>query len=477
MAATPDIWLPLAVAVALLAYGLLVERRGRQLNQAEWTGIGLIALAAIAWFFRAGEIDWQNSRDWKKEWTYYAAIKEAMATHRLPWQLTTAFHYTNRYFSNPETVVSPHVLALAWMSIPSFVFFQLLLTFTAGLVAIRHLARELDLGPVPTIAFLAIFTLNGYMLGHLGGGHLQWIACFTYPAVFLFLHRLAAGDASRRTEAGLACSLAAMLLIGGWHMFVWAILFVAAFFVGAPGRWRSATVVALLTTGLAAFRVVPALIAHQHVNIEFLGSFRKIATLVRAFVGDPQPFDGMLWIEYDAYVGWIGFAILCAGATFRFGTLRRSAVSSLWLPSFVVFVLACSEVYHWTLFQLPGLNSQRVVTRFMIISLLGFALLGCVQLNEWLKRRLLSPARALAILTVGTFMAAQLLVRAGRLRPAADTGIAIPTVSVLLPVGPDASDLVGLAIGMCITLASLFIAMRMWTHQPESTHEGVRRAA
>jgi hypothetical protein len=459
---TPGAWLPLGVALAVLACALYLEARSRMLGPAGWTLVTLAGIAAFAWFFRGGHIDWQHSRDWQKEWTYYAAIKESLATGRIPWQLTSTFHYSNKFFANPETVVAPHVIALAWLSIPTFVFLQSLMIVTAGIAALRAFTRDLEFGPIATIAFLAIFMLNGYVLGHLGGGHLQWITCFLYPGVLLFIHRLATGDTSPRTQAGLACALAAFLVVGGWHMFIWGGLFTTAFIVVDRARWRSGAVVALLIAGLGAYRLLPALIAHGDTSIAFLGSYRSVSALVTALVGEPQPFDGMMWIEYDTYVGWIGLALVCAGATAPLGKRWQTPIASLWLPSLIMLVLACGDIYRWTLFQVPGLNSQRVVTRFMIVALLGFSAIGCAQLNAWLRGRRLWPVRLGVTAVLLAFMAAQLLVRADQRRPAADTGIAVPSVSVILPASPSVTDVAGLAVGGVLSLLSLGVAIRMW---------------
>ena len=44
----------------------------------------MVAVGGIVWFFRAGDLDWHGSGDWKKEWTYFTAWHEALARGRLP---------------------------------------------------------------------------------------------------------------------------------------------------------------------------------------------------------------------------------------------------------------------------------------------------------------------------------------------------------------------------------------------------------
>lgn len=455
-------WGPLACVAAVLAWSLWLEWRGQRFGTAGWIVVGVLSVTAIGWFFRGGQIDWQNSRDWQKEWTYYEAVKETLATGRLPWHINAAFHYTNKFFANPETVIAPHLVALTVLSIPAFVFAQSLLVVAVGVLAFRALALDLEFGPVATVAFLAVFLFNGYILGHLGGGHLQWISCFLYPAVFLFVHRYAAGDRSRRAQAGLACALAGLLTIGGWHMFVWAILFTASFFAVDPRRWRDGAFVALLTIGLGAYRILPAAIAHEGFRLDFLASYRDITTFVAAFVGDPRPFDGrVLWIEYDAYVGWIGLLLLGIGLTTPLSATWRTPVGSLWLPSLIVLVLTWGNAYRFTLFQLPAFASQRVASRFIIISLLGCALLGCAQLNRWLRARRFLAVKLFAVGCAGVFLAAQLLVRADERRPAPDTGAQIPVVHVITDTPPALSDRLGLLAGCAVTVLTSAAVLRL----------------
>jgi hypothetical protein len=472
---TPGAWTPLVMLSVLLGAAIYLEWRAKPVNTGAWIVLSLMTLLVVPWFFRGGRIDWQASLDWRKEWTYYDAVKQSFAAGRLPWHLTSAFQHTNKFFSNPETVIAPHLVALAVLPIPAFVLVQFVGVMSAGLIALRSLLRDLQFGPVAALAFTAIFVLNGHVLHHLGGGHLQWISCFLFPAVFLFVHRFAAGNTSPRTHAGLAAALASLLTLGGWHMFVWAILFTSAFFAVDPRRWRPGLVVASLTIGLGAYRILPAAIAHEGFRFEFLASYPNLKTLVGAFIGEPQPFDGrVLWIEYDAYLGWIGLLLFCLGLTAPLSKSWRRPIGTFWLPALIVLALACGPLYRWTLFQLPAFGSERVASRFVIISLLGFGLIGCAQLNGWLRERRGLPLKLAVVAAAGWLMAAQLMVRADQRRPGADRGEGAPVVSAVDPTPPSTADILGLSIGVAISLGSAVAAARMW-RRPEL--DGTQAAA
>ena len=56
---------------------------------------------------------------------------------------------------------------------------------------------------------------------------------------------------------------------------------------------------------------------------------------------------------------------------------------ALLLPSVVLAVLSMDHVFGSTLFHLPGLVSQRVTTRFLVMPVLALVVMGCVQLDSW----------------------------------------------------------------------------------------------
>ena len=125
------------------------------------------------------------------------------------------------------------------------------------------------------------------------------------------------------------------------------------------------------------------------------------------------------------------------------------------------------NIYKWTLFRLPGFVSERVASRLLVVGLLGFALLGCVQLNLWLTRRPITPARRAALALAGLLMAAQLLVRANAVRPAPDQGLGRVAVNVISQRPPDRAYAASLAAGSLVSAISAAIAIRMWRRWPE----------
>ncbi len=471
VAATPDLWIPLLTVVMLIVIALGLEARGRTGKQVAplWMVAGPVAIAGLIWFFRSGDLDWHATQDWVKEWSYHQAWRESLSRGQLPWILTTSFQGSDLFFAIAETNVAPHVILLAWFEVSTFVVAQGVALLALGLMAAYQLARDLRLGPVASLAFLMIFLMNGHPVAHLETGHGQWAGYFAFPCMFLYLHRAATGDLSGRTQAGLALALALIELVGGWHLFVWWVIFIAVFVAIDRTRWRFGAALALLVAGLSALRILPAIAFYAGADRDFVGSYQRLSVLVGALVGNARNVtDNLDWWEYDAFVGWAGLVIVAAGLTVPLSRLWRNSITALWMPSVVLLVLSTFNIYRWTLFQLPGFVSERVATRLVILAVLGFALIGCVQLNTWLARRPVSRVRLAALALAGLLLATQLVTHTNGRRPRADRGIGPPSMNVVSGRQPERLYVVSVQSGALVTLISFGIAIRMWRRDPQT---------
>lgn len=464
IAATPDLWMPLPIVLALVTGAVALEVWKPSNNQLRvcWGIGGAIATVGVAWFFRFGDLNWHATPDWIKDWTYYTALHESLSHGRLPWFLAETFQGTTRYFANPETNVAPHALLLALIDVETFVIAQCAAFLVVGLVACYYLCRDLNLGPAASLTFVVMFLMNGHLIGHLHTGHTQWAGYLLFPCLFLFVHRAAMGDLSARTQAGLALSMALIAWSGGFHLFVWCVIFAGVFAVSDRARWRFGASALLLAAGLTAIRILPAAVLYVSPDTEFVGSYQQISLLLRGLVGEIRTkIDGLGWWEYDVYVGWTGLVVVLSGFTAPLGATWRHSVSSLWTPSLVLAALSMFNVYQWTLHPLPGFESQRVASRLMILGLLGFTLIGCVQLNTWLSKTRRTPARMAALMLAGWLLATQLLVHTNGRRPTSDTGLGPPAVNVVTPQPPEPLYVASVAGGALLTVISAGIALRM----------------
>jgi len=471
IAATPDTWIPLVVVVALMSSAIGFEWIGRSqpTDRGLWLLAGVVSMVGAWWYFRGGDLNWFTTQDWVKEWTYHTALRESLSHGRLPWILNDSFQGTALFFANAETNIAPHALLLGWVDVPTFVAIQAVVFVLIGVAAASRLAADLKFRSVASATFVSIFLMNGHVIAHLETGHLQWVAYFLLPCVLLFMHRAAAGDLGGRTQSGLSIALAMMALVGGWHVFVWCIIFIGAFVLIDSTRWRFGLSVALLTAGLTALRLLPGAVLFEMADREFVGSYQSLFTLTGAFVGEPQrAIDGLNWWEYNLFLGWVGFIVFLAGLTAPLGRAWHHPVSKLWLPSLVMLVLSCFNTYQWTLFNLPGFVSQRVATRLLVVGMLGFTLVACVQMNLWLERRPRSWWRTAALAAAALLMATQLVAHLNSRRPRPDDGKGAPAINVVSTRQPGPAYIWTVASGAIVSVISLGIAGAMWRRGHDS---------
>jgi hypothetical protein len=467
--ATPDTWIPLAIVITVIAGALSLEAVGRpaRVERFAWFVGAAISIAGVVLYYRAGQVDWLATQDWVKEWTYYTALRESLSSGGLPWFLNEPFQGTALFFANAETLVAPHAVLLRWLDVPTFIVLQAAVLLAAGLLGAYHLARDLRLGPAASLVFLSIFLMNGHVIAHLETGHGQWVSYFLLPCVLLFVHRAAIGETGTRTQAGIAMTMAVIALVGGWHVFVWCVIFVGVFTAANRSRWRFGISVALLLAGLTMVRLLPAALLYDVIDREFVGSYQSLATLAGAFIGEPRRMtDGLNWWEYNLFVGWIGFMVVLTGLTAPLSRVWNHSIAQLWFPSVAMLILSCYNVYEWTLFNLPGFVSQRVATRLLVVGVVGFTLIACVQLNEWLTRHARSRWRLAILALAGVLMAGQLVAHMNSRRPRPDRGVGPPPVNVVSSQQPGNTYRWSVGGGAMVSLIAFGVAGTMWRRRP-----------
>jgi len=151
-----------------------------------------------------------------------------------------------------------------------------------------------------------------------------------------------------------------------------------------------------------------------------------------------------------------------AGLTAPLSRRRRHSVAALWAPSVAMLVLSTYNIYSWTLFLLPGFDSERVASRLLIVALLGFSLIACVQLDSWLTGQPRSRWRVAALALPGLLLAAQLVAHTNSRRPRPDRGIGPPSANVVSERAPEAGYTASVGAGAAVTVVSGGIAMLMW---------------
>ena len=340
-----------AIPLTAGAVGLLVmawwasigASRERLTKLVEWLGV-VLAIVAVAWFFRFGKNDWGFMPDWQKDWGYYSTLKPAAETFRLPLYSRTAVgdrtpnQRTERYFANAETLVGPHALLLAFMDIRDFYLLHALLTAAIGAAGLVTLRREIGLAPFAWVLFLVVCFLNGHVTARLHEGSTPWVSLWLLPWVFRCLIRLREGDDGPRNGAVLALCLGGMIVNGSWHIFFWSLMLTGLSVFGRRPPFRFVARLLVFVGMIGSFRLVPAVLTFGGGDNEFLGGFSSPADLFMSLIGEGR--DG----ERDYFVGWVGVALIAIGLI-PSAPHSKSAVDALRWPSVAFFILSMGSLY------------------------------------------------------------------------------------------------------------------------------------
>jgi hypothetical protein len=346
------------------------------------------------YYFHGGQMTFQ-AYDWPKEYSYYSTLKQAVTEGRIPYHIDHPFQGTNRFMSIPETVISPQIILLRWLSVGQFILVNFLFLYSLFFAGCVLLMRRFRL---PPFAFLVLFTLagfNGHITAHLAVGHSMWGGFFLLPFFALEMLNLAEGKASLGVVGRTALVLFAMFMQGSFHIVIWCWMFLAFM---AAGTWRLARpVVGIvgLSALLSAFRLIPDLFTFAGFSFPYLGGYPSLQDLFAGLTVIRQVnythiggFFGTLgWQEYDAFIGLGGLAfVLIFGIYFRikkdpaYSGLRFAALD---VPIVMMVLLSINDTYA-VLARLPLFAVERVSSRFIIIPLVILIVLGSIRFGQWL---------------------------------------------------------------------------------------------
>jgi hypothetical protein len=358
----------------------------------------LFAAGALHWilFLKSGNLSYK-AHDWGKEFIYYSLLKQALTTGDIPFHISVAFHDTPRFLAIPETNWSPQILLLPLMDVGSFIVVNTLILYSIGFAGCLLFRQRYRLSLVSFSVLFLLFNFNGHLTAHIGVGHSMWMAYFLLPFFFLFVLEIAEGRAGRATPIKLAFVLFAIVLQGGFHIFVWCITFLILLLAF---NWRylwpvlTSIVAALL---MSAVRLVPAVFALAGKKEKFIWSYPTLRDLLDALITIRQqtperlrPWGTAGWWEYDIYIGIIGLAlVVCFGICLRFSKRKEIAgltYRALDLPLFVMVLFSMSYFHAFlTRLPIPFLSTERVATRFIILPLLLLVFLSAVRLEGMLR--------------------------------------------------------------------------------------------
>jgi hypothetical protein len=336
----------------------------------------LACLAAWLLFWQFGGLG-LTSHDWPKEALYYDILRSALRAGALPFYMSQDAQGTSWFLAIPEIPTSPQILLLPLLGNGAYAMASCLILWAVGVVGCMLWRREHATPLLPFLWLLLLFSFNGHIVAHFTVGHSMWAAYFLSPFVILFLVRFIEGDRSTRNAVLLGMTLAAMMLQGGFHLAVYFALFVVIAGLASAGG-IGFLVRAVFACGLlAAFRILPALIAFQDLDRTFMSGYPGLSTLADAFLTVRPPSSLHLgsftehrlgWWEYDVYVGPAGLLFL---GLFGLGRLARDRQHRplVWACAVLALLSSGEIIYLLSLAHVPVLGQERVASRFLIAPL------------------------------------------------------------------------------------------------------------
>ena len=342
--------------------------------------------------------------DWPKELRYYAILKQAVGEGRIPYFTALAIllsppdatakagQETRKFLAIPETVVSPQIILLRWLNIDAFFLVHILILQAAALAGCLALGRRYDLSPPSLVLLWLILGFNGHITSHLGIGHSMWGGYFLFPWFFLLVLQLVEQPTAPKAPLAVGLVLAAILLQGSFHPFVWCILFLLLLWVSGRGiRWRVLEALGW-TAGLALWRLVPAAVVLLRRGQQgFETGYPSLTDLAGALisihdVGFPPRGTGQSWWEFDAYIGMTALLWLMAFG-WVFISRERGPAHLLVFPLAVTAILSVDGLYRALSFsRLPLLGAERISSRILILPLGLLAVLAATASDKWQRQ-------------------------------------------------------------------------------------------
>lgn len=347
----------------------------------------------------------------------YALLRDAAAQGILPLHadnLTALRGITDRYFSIADTPFSPQYLLLPYFGTAEYLFYDILLFYGIGFLSLLLLAYKYRLSPFTFSLIFILFYFNGYITSHFAAGHANWTAHFLLLFfVMLVLDLLEHEKINWRRVLGMAVLMAVLLAQGGFHLFVWCMMFLALL---ALFNWRLIKPVFL--SGLFAVlfclpRLLPPVLVLSELNNEYLGGFASVTDLIDSMIILRDPYRAVhaltdtfplnVW-ETDFYIGFLGlvFLVVCGVILPILRNHSRTSLQmQILIASLIVTVFSIGDIFGQVVrvFTIPPLTGERVTSRMFILPLVFVLVLAAVFIQRELDKR--SIAAWIEIIGIG----------------------------------------------------------------------------
>jgi hypothetical protein len=380
-----------------------------------WTILLLFFLGGAAhWFafFNFGKFSLERY-DWPKEYQYYSVIKESIDQRVLPYHVLPLIQSTSRFLAIPETVFSPQIIALSFLSIGSFVTMNVLLMYSVGFLGCLLIRARYKLSLFSFAFLFLIFNFNGHIIFHLAVGHSMWLGYYLLPFFCLFLTDLLENPDQTSITILLSVVLFAIFLQGSFHILFWCLLFLGLLLLLNLRFAKPLLLIFAFTAALSTVRLLPACTTYGQRSSIGVWGYSSVGQILESLVimhsAEKKIADtSIMWGECNLYIDLIGFCFLIYFGLYF--PLRKkpenlySAFSTLGFPMLGMVVLSISAIY--SIFHnlpIPLAGSETISSRFLIIPLLFLLLFSIRSCDVFLMQKAPS-AKSKALLLIALLL-------------------------------------------------------------------------
>ncbi len=348
----------------------------------------------------------------------------------------------------PNAPFSPQEYLLRFLEIGPFTVVNVLIFFSLGFIGLLLLRKRYFPSPLAFTVVFLLFNFNGHITAHLAVGHVEWVGYFFSPFLVLLVLELVTGKIKgmpleagpfwRQIKRGLgwvfgarqgwqwslwlALAFLGLFLQGAFHFALWYSIFLITFGLTCREFLPLVLRALLFSVLLSALRILPAAVQFSSGGVDFISGFPTLADFLAALVVLKPPAQSQAWAwqflgwwEVDTYLGVLGLAFLI-----WFGIVhtwrKGGAFRHLLVPIFVITLLSIGIVYKViTLLPLPLLDSERVTSRFFIVSLVFLMILAGWHFEEWLQTHQPTKTGQAWLLLTGALLLAHDLFQHSRL--------------------------------------------------------------
>ena len=325
---------------------------------------------------------------------------------------------TDRFMAVPDVILSPQVLLLGLMTPEQFIVVNTWICLAAGSIGMLWLKKVLRLSLFPFTVFYLMFTFNGHILAHMTVGHFTWTAYFLLPWCVGLVFQLFERPAGWGWTLRYAIVMGVLLLNGGYHPFIWTLLFTVMLAVTLPGKFWALLRSMLLAVGLGAVRLLPMVLPLGEFDNKYIGGYPLVKTIWDNLVVNQVPNDitlsgGMtkpigLW-EFTIYVGLLGAGFLAVFGILQ--TLRARNTDKMYalllVPICGMAILSLGKVYQYLRIALPVpvLTGERIASRMFVLAFVFLLALAVVALQRWLEANQQARYKAVLAILMTVFLA------------------------------------------------------------------------